>query len=353
MAKAFAPRQGFLSLASSAAAGAATGFLAVRRWLGGTSFEGQTVLITGGSRGLGLVLAREFLRVGARVAVCARDEAELERARAELSRGGGRVLAVPCDVTDRGQAEAMLEVVEGQLGPVDVLVNNAGIITVGPLETMTQDDFEQAMGTHFWAPLWLTQAVLPGMRERKRGHIVNISSIGGRVSVPHMLPYCASKYALVGLSRGLRAELSADGVQVTTVTPGLMRTGSPPNAFFDGDAAAEYAWFLLSDSLPGLSLPAERAARRILQAAALGKAEASLGVVPWAQMLLYNLAPGLAARATALAARAMPQPPGGPKGRTGRHAGHELPVPRWVDALSVLTRRASLRNNEVPAPSTT
>src|SRR5204863_2185868 len=158
-------------------------------------------------------------------------------------------------------------------GAIDVLVDNAGIIQVGPLETMTQEDFRRAMNTHFWGPLNTTLAVLPEMRRRKTGRIVNISSIGGKISIPHLVPYSASKFALVGLSEGLRAELAKDGISVTTVCPGLMTTGSPRNAFFKGQNQAEYAWFSISDALPGVAMNAEAAARAIIRACKRGDAE--------------------------------------------------------------------------------
>src|SRR5918912_3423887 len=129
---------------------------------------------------------------------------------------------------------------------------------------MTLEDFEQAMAVHFWGPLYATLAVLPQMRARRDGRIVNISSIGGKVSVPHLVPYSASKFALAGLSDGLRAELSKENVIVTTVCPGLMRTGSPRNATFKGKHRDEYAWFSISDALPLTSMSAERAARQII-----------------------------------------------------------------------------------------
>ncbi len=194
----------------------------------------KTVLITGGSRGLGLVLAREFVREGARIAICARDEQELEQARLDLEKRGAEVMAIDCDVTSNAQVMEMIDAIGRRFGDIDVLVNNAGVIQVGPVEVMTRQDFDQAMQTHFWGPLNTIMAVLPAMRSRKQGRIVNISSIGGKISVPHLVPYSASKFALVGLSKGLRAELLKDGIVVTTVCPGLMRTGSPRNADFKG-----------------------------------------------------------------------------------------------------------------------
>src|SRR5262249_17300153 len=163
-----------------------------------------------------------------------------------------------CDVTNQDQVQAAVDAVLARWGRIDVLINNAGTISVGPAETMTAEDYEVAMRTHFWGPLYMTLAVLPGMRQRREGRIVNISSIGGKVSVPDLVPYNASKFALVGLSEGLQAELAKDGIVVTTVCPGLMRTGSPRNALFKGQHRAEYVWFSISDSLPILSMSAEK-----------------------------------------------------------------------------------------------
>ena len=182
-------------------------------------FDGKTVVITGGSRGLGLVLARQFAAEGARVAICARDGVELERARKDLTERGAEVLAAVCDVREKDQVESFIENVRNKFGQIDVLVNNAGVIQVGPLEVQTQEDFEDAMKVHFWGPFYTMQAVIPEMRERGDGKIVNISSIGGKMSVPHLAPYSASKFALVGLSGAMNVELKKDGISVTTVCP--------------------------------------------------------------------------------------------------------------------------------------
>src|SRR5687767_4306792 len=158
--------------------------------------RGKTVLVTGGSRGLGLVLAREFAANGARVAICARDEQELDQASDDLLSRGADVLAIKCDVTNMAEVESMVSRVRQRFGKIDVLVNNAGTIQVGPLEVMKHEDFEHTMRTHFWGPLNTILAVLPEMRERRDGRIVNISSIGGKIAVPHLVPYSASKFAL-------------------------------------------------------------------------------------------------------------------------------------------------------------
>lgn len=329
-----------LGALAAAGVGAVMGLRAMRR--DKPSFEGKVVLVTGGSRGLGLEMARHFVAEKARVVLCAREQVELARARDELTANGGEVLAIPCDVTDREQVEAMVAQVHERMGPVDVLVNNAGIIEVGPMEAMNEEDFARSMDLHFWAPLYTTLAVLPEMKQRGWGRIVNISSVAGRVSVPHLLPYSASKFALVGLSDGLRAELLQDGILVTTVCPGLMRTGSPPNAFVKGDHEAEYAWFMTSDSLPGISMNSEKAARKIVEACRMGQAEAIIGLPAKLAVLVRTLMPELTAAVTAQITRLMPQD-GNPERRRGSDS--ETPLTRsWVTQL---TRWAAQRNNEL------
>ncbi|HEY0003202.1 MAG TPA: SDR family NAD(P)-dependent oxidoreductase [Pyrinomonadaceae bacterium] len=304
----------------------------------------KVVLITGGSRGLGLVLAREMAEQGASLAICARDVDELERARADLLRRGARVVAVPCDVTDREQVREMIDVVTEHFGRIDVLVNNAGVIQVGPVEVMTLEDYEQAMNVHFWGPLYTTLAVLPQMRRRREGRIVNISSIGGKISVPHLLPYSASKFALVGLSEGLRAELAKDRIVVTTVCPGLMRTGSPRNANFKGQHRAEYAWFSISDSLPVTAMQAERAARQIVEACRRGDAEIVLSVQAQLAVRFHGLFPGLTQDLLGFVNRLLPAPGGiGRKRAKGKDSASSL-SPSW---LTTLTEWAAQRNNEM------
>jgi NAD(P)-dependent dehydrogenase (short-subunit alcohol dehydrogenase family) len=305
---------------------------------------GARVLVTGGSRGLGLVLAREFGRHGARVAVCARDAEALDRARLDLEARGIPALAVPCDLTDRDQVSRMVSEVEAGLGGIDVLVNNAGIIQVGPLDSMTLEDFEAAMATNFWSAVHMAFAVLPIMRRQGGGRIVNVASIGGKISVPHLLPYSASKFALVGFSEGLRSEAGRDGIVVTTVCPGLMRTGSPRNAIFKGRHRAEYAWFAISDSLPGLTMSAERAARKIVEACRAGDAHVVLTHAAQVGDLAHALAPGLTATVLDLVNRVLPAP-GGIGTRAARGAESESAVAPSV--LTTLGDAAARRNNEM------
>ncbi|HJQ33514.1 MAG TPA: SDR family NAD(P)-dependent oxidoreductase [Pyrinomonadaceae bacterium] len=329
---------------AAAGAGALLAARAVYARLSEYDFEGKTVLVTGGSRGLGLVLARQFAAEGASVAICARDPQELERARRDLVARGARVFAFPCDVTERAQVRELVEVVTKRFGRVDVLVNNAGVIQVGPLETMTLEDFEQAMNVHFWGPLYTTLAVLPQMRARGEGRIVNVSSIGGKISVPHLVPYSASKFALAGLSDGLRAELAKDGVVVTSVFPGLMRTGSPRNATFKGRHRAEYAWFAVSDSLPITSINAERAAAQIVRACARGQAELVITTQAQLAVKFRALFPEATSELLALVNRLLPAPGGiGRKRAKGKDSESALAP----SVLTTLTEWAARRNNEL------
>jgi NAD(P)-dependent dehydrogenase (short-subunit alcohol dehydrogenase family) len=306
--------------------------------------RGKSVLITGGSRGLGLVMAREFANEGARVAICARDAEELGRAQADLVRHGAEVFSLTCDVTDREQVWRMIEAVSSHFGKIDVLVNNAGVIQVGPCEVMTLEDYEEAMRVHFWGPLYATLAVLPQMRERRDGRIVNISSIGGKVSVPHLLPYSASKFALVGLSEGLRSELAKDGIAVTTVCPGLMRTGSPRNATFKGQHRAEYAWFSISDALPLSSMQAERAARHIISACKRGEAEIVLSIQAQLAVRFHGLFPGLTQDMLGLVNKLLPGPGGIGHSRLKGKESTSPASPSWLTSLN---EEAAVRNNEI------
>jgi short-subunit dehydrogenase len=224
--------------------------------------RGKIALITG-SRGLGLAIARELGRHGARIALCARDAAELDRACEILAREHIEALPFPADISNESEIQPLVTKVLDQFGHIDVLVNNAGEITVGPLESFTHADFERAMNLMFWSALNLSLVVLPRMKQQRSGHIVNITSIGGRVSVPHLLPYSCAKFALVGFSTGLDAELRSRGIHVLTVVPGLMRTGSYLHANFKGDARREFAWFGVFGNLPGFSVAAAYAARQI------------------------------------------------------------------------------------------
>jgi NAD(P)-dependent dehydrogenase (short-subunit alcohol dehydrogenase family) len=331
----------WLSLA--AGCGVFLGLRAAWRQLRAFDLRDRVVLITGGSRGLGLSLAREFGRQGARVALCARDADELDRALDDLGERGVRAVGAVCDVTDLYEIRQTIAAVRNVWGPVDVLVNNAGVIEVGPMEVMNLADYEEAMATHFWAPLYGSLSVLPEMKRRREGRIVNITSIGGKVAVPHLLPYAASKFALVGLSEGMRAELAKDGIRVTTVVPGLMRTGSPRNAIFKSQYQAEYAWFKIGDSLPVVSMNAERAARRIVAACRHGDAEIVLTLPAKLAVLFHGLFPGMSSDLLGLVNRTLPAPGGI---GTLRVRGQDAASPMSESWLTALTKVAEQEYNE-------
>ncbi|MDQ3009874.1 MAG: SDR family NAD(P)-dependent oxidoreductase, partial [Acidobacteriota bacterium] len=175
-----------------------------------------------------------------------------------------------------------------------------------------------------------------------------IASIGGKISVPHMLPYSASKFALVGWSAGLRAELAKDNIVVTTVCPGPMRTGSPRNASFKGQHRAEYAWFSISDSLPIISMSAERAAQQVLTACKRGEAEVILSLPAKLAVGFQNLFPGVMAEVLNLANRLLPAPGGIGKQRA---LGSESESSLSPSALTALGDKAARENNEFPEVS--
>jgi short-subunit dehydrogenase len=332
----------------AAAAAAVGGALIARGLRAGRSidFRNRSVVITGGSRGLGLLIARQLGREGARITLAARDADELERARVDLESRGVAVATAVCDLRRRDESERLVRDVIARAGGVDVLVNNAGTMHVGPLDHMQVSDFEEAMAVHFWAPLRAMLAAIPDMRRRGGGRIVNISSIAGKIGVPHLVPYCASKFALTGLSDSVRAELAKDGILVTTVCPGLMRTGSPFNAWFKGRHRDEFAWFAVSDSMPVLSINGERAAWQVINACRHGDAEL---VITWPARLAIianAIVPEAVALAMNVANRLLPAAIDG--GSTHAHSGWQS-LSDWAPSrLTRLTDRAAAQNNELP-----
>ena len=307
--------------------------------------NGRVVLITGGSRGLGLAMALECARRGSRIAICARDERNLGEAASMIEREGAEVLAIPCNVADQHAVADMIERVIEHYGRIDILINNAGTIMIGPAEVQTLDDFRECMDVMFWGVLYTTLAVLPSMRERHFGRIVNITSIGGKVPVPYLLPYDSAKHAATGLSEGLRVELAKEGVLVTTVVPGLMRTGSYMNALYKGRNRVEYSAFSIFANLPLVTMDAARAAAQIIEAARHGDAHLTIS---WPAQVLSKangVAPGLTSGVLALVSRVLPGP-----GATGnkRHLGHESRTPISESMLTALGQQAAERYNQLP-----
>ncbi|MFC5269832.1 SDR family NAD(P)-dependent oxidoreductase [Adhaeribacter terreus] len=326
-----------------ASAGALFALRAVSKRINAYSFQGKVVVITGGSRGLGLAIARILAEQGARLAICARTEHQLKTAEEELTALGAEVLAVPCDLTNRQQAEAFMQKVKTHYGQVDVLINNAGIIQAGPLEAMTVQDFENAMNTHFWAPLFTMLSVIPEMKVRGEGRIVNIASVGGKVSVPHIVPYSASKFALVGLSTGFRHELKKDGIKIITINPGLTRSGSNVNISVKGQAEKEYAWFTAMGNSLLTSSSVENTARQIVEACRYGEAEVLTNLPARVLALANDIFPELTSDILSLSSQyILPGPTTDKTEKTGLESDSEL-VPKH---LRTRATKAALDNNE-------
>ena len=296
------------------AIGALVGWWAARR-AREQDLRGRVAIVTGATRGLGLRIATRLARAGCALAICARDAHEVKEAGLHLAGYGGSVMARSVDVSDPVAFYAFVEEVESHFGRVDILVNNAGIIQTGPLENMTLGDFREAMAIDFWGTVYGSLAVLPGMRRRRSGTICNITSVGGELTVPHILPYSCAKAAARAFSEGLTAELAGSGVRAVTVVPWLMRTGSVPFVFYKGEHDAEMAWFS-AGQWPLVSVDADRAARRIVRAIARGEAYVPIGLLATLARQARALAPGLTARLLAQLGRLMPPPGDGPVART-------------------------------------
>jgi short-subunit dehydrogenase len=331
--------------AAALGAGLATAWALSRFVRRGADLRGQVALVTGSSRGLGLAMARELAEQGCNLVICARDAEELQRAAAELSARGATVLAVSCDVGDREQVDRMVQQATDAFGGIDILVNNAGIITVGPLASQDVADFELAMRVMFWGVVYPTLAIVPQMLARGTGRIVNITSIGGKVSVPHLVPYNCAKFAAVGFSEGLHAELRRFGIRVTTVVPGLMRTGSHINAYFKGKNEAEYGWFSLSGTMPVVSMNANRAARTVVRALRRGDAEIFLTPQARAAAMIHGVAPGLTSKVLAAVNAMLPNAPA--DGGHERHLGRESETAVTRSPLTAFGKMAARDLNQV------
>lgn len=325
----------------TALAGGAAGYAALHafRRKRAADLRGRVVLITGGSRGLGLQLARDLAQHGCKIAICARDSAELDHARHEIARSGAQVWSRVCDVTDRDQVNALVHDAIDHYGRLDILIANAGIIQVGPIEHMRLEDFEEAMKVMFWGvlyPIWSAR-------------IVTITSIGGKVSVPHLIPYSCAKFAAVALSEGLHAELAPKGIKVHTIVPGLMRTGSYLNAVFKGRQADEFRWFGLSSSSPGITMSAERAPAQIIETIRTGRPERVLTTPVQLLARFHGAFPELSQAILKLVNRlVLPSGEGGSTERvSGKEAEHRLgPL---FSVLTALGKAAAARMNERPA----
>lgn len=292
-------------------------------------------LVLGASRGLGFLLARELGTRGHDLAVVARSVEGLEAARDDLDATGAEVLALPADLSSRPAAESVVETTARHYGRLDVVIAAAGIIQVAPLRALDAQDLADAQDAVFWSAVYPVLAAVTIMRRHGGGRVVIVTSIGGKVPTPRLLPYTAAKFATVGFAEALRTEAGRDGISVTTAVPGLMRTGSTRNALVGGNPEAEFRWFSALAGLPVLSMDAGRAARRIVSAGLAGRPQVVLTPAAKIGVRMHGLAPSLTTRALSLLERALPEP-----GEHRPEPGHDRPdQPWWHRALTILDRR--------------
>ncbi|NET31877.1 MAG: SDR family oxidoreductase [Cyanothece sp. SIO1E1] len=193
-----------------------------------------TALITGASQGSGRATALLFASKGYDVAIAARQPERLEAIADEIRALGRRAIAIPTDVGDPQQVEALISDALTTYAHIDVLVNNAGICLTGSMEKTTLQDWQQIMATNFWGYVYTIQALLPHLLAQGHGHIVNVGSFGGKMPLPNMTAYCASKYAVTGLTETLQLELAPQGIQVCAVHPGVIKSSFLERALFRG-----------------------------------------------------------------------------------------------------------------------
>jgi 3-oxoacyl-[acyl-carrier protein] reductase len=185
---------------------------------------GRVALVTGGSRGIGLAIAQRLGKLGARVAICGRHADRLTEASQKLDGEGIAALAIVADVTRAADVASMVERAEAELGPLDILVNNAGMGIFGPFHERSETEWDTVLDTNLKSVFLVSRAVAPGMIRRRRGNIVNISSLAGKNAFPNGGLYCASKWGLMGLSNCMAEELRAHGIRVSIVCPGSVAT---------------------------------------------------------------------------------------------------------------------------------
>lgn len=188
------------------------------------SQENRGAVVTGGGRGIGAATARALASAGARVIVSARSVEQIEAVESELRQAGHEVWAIACDVTDTEQVAALAKQSRELVGPVQILVNNAGIASSAPLKHLTLEEWNRLLAVNATGPFLCTQAFMPGMLETGWGRVINVASVAGKIGAPYISGYCASKHALVGFTRAVAAEVAAKGVTVNAVCPGYVDT---------------------------------------------------------------------------------------------------------------------------------
>ena len=219
-------------------------------------FKNQVILITGASSGIGKEAAIEFAKLGANIVLVARKKDKLEQTANELKKFDTIILVCQCDVSKRDQVKEMSKIVLEKFGSIDILVNNAGFAIYGSVSDLTIDEIESQMETNYFGMIYCTKNFLPSMLKNKSGHIVNVASVAASFGLPGIASYCASKFAMLGFSEGLKHELKGTGVGITVVSPIMVRTN-----FF------EHPSFEKMPKFSPISLSSKTVAKTILKAA--------------------------------------------------------------------------------------
>jgi NAD(P)-dependent dehydrogenase (short-subunit alcohol dehydrogenase family) len=279
---------------------------------GRIDLSGQVALVTGGGRGIGRAIAAALARAGASVAVLARSAAQLDEVVSDITRTGGRAFACPADVTDRTAVESAVAAVGQTLGPIDLLVNNAGIgEPVGPLAEADPDEWWRCLAVNLRGPLLCSRAVLPGMLARGSGRIVNVASGAGTRAIPNLSAYVTSKAALIRLTENIAAEVRGAGVRVFAVQPGTVRTAMTEALLHSEGARRLLPWFPTIFE-QGQDVSPEQAGRLVMLLAS-GEADAFSGrflAAEWDVEALVRRGEELAGT-DALTLRLVPPPEGG------------------------------------------
>jgi 2-hydroxycyclohexanecarboxyl-CoA dehydrogenase len=225
-------------------------------------FQDRTVLVTGAGRGIGRSIALRFAEEGARLALVARTEEQLSETARQIGALGRRSLVLPADITGRGVADECVRKTEKELGPIDVLVNNAGVFVWRPFLKMTPEDWERVIATNLTGAAAFCRAVLPGMVERRRGRIVNVASIHGMRGDANVAAQSAAKFGLIGLTQSLAREFRAHNIAVNAVSPGTVENKKEEGEALHAEPLAEKLWprdvaravlFLASDDAAGIT----------------------------------------------------------------------------------------------------
>jgi NAD(P)-dependent dehydrogenase (short-subunit alcohol dehydrogenase family) len=296
------------TLRSSAALAAAALFFvaAARRRRRRIPLEGCVALITGGGRGLGLAITRALVQQGCRVAICGRDEDVIAASVATLREAGADAMGEACDASDPVAVNAFVQRVLGHFGRLDILVNNAGQCFVGPAAELQAADMERALRNIFWVHYHPTMAVLPHMRAQGFGRIANITSIGGKLPIPHQVAYVAGKYAATGWSQTLALELSREGIRVSTITPPPLKNGAPLHVHYNGQLDGEFRWFARTLTSRWTAISAQRTASVVVDALRHGDAERAVAPSTWLFTRLFGALPNAFSRLLAAVERRLP-----------------------------------------------